>query len=155
MAENAHSIRTVFWGNSRFTYKFLLCYSATHLPFTASAGAQITQQNGNGQTPESGLTSESQSIATLAPYSRGIVVATTVLKFSKDWIMPTGKVKFYREDSGYGLIEPDDGGKDVFVHVTSVADPSVEIFREDRRVRYVERVSQRSGNPEAFDVVVL
>ena len=69
--------------------------------------------------------------------------------------MPTGKVKFYREDSGYGLIEPDDGGKDVFVHVTSVADPSVEIFREDRRVRYVERVSQRSGNPEAFDVVVL
>jgi hypothetical protein len=29
------------------------------------------------------------------------------------------------------------------------------MFREDRRVRYVERVSQRSGNPEAFDVVVL
>ena len=47
----------------------------------------------------------------------------------------------------------DDGGKDVFVHVTSVVDPSVEIFREDRRVRYVERVSQRSGNPEAFDVL--
>ena len=69
--------------------------------------------------------------------------------------MPTGKVKFYRGDKGYGLIEPDDGGKDVFVHITSVADPSVEIFREDRRVRYVERVSQRSGNPEAFDVVVL
>ena len=29
------------------------------------------------------------------------------------------------------------------------------IQRQDRRVRYVERVSQRSGNPEAFDVVVL
>ena len=43
----------------------------------------------------------------------------------------------------------------MFVHVTSVVDPSVEIFREDRRVRSVERVSQRSGNPEAFDVVVL
>jgi hypothetical protein len=28
-------------------------------------------------------------------------------------------------------------------------------FREDRRVRYVERISQRSGKPEAFDVVVL
>ena len=65
--------------------------------------------------------------------------------------MPTGKVKFYREDSGYGLIEPDDGGR-TFSSLTSVADPSVEIFREDQRVRYVERVSQRSGNPEAFDV---
>jgi cold shock CspA family protein len=69
--------------------------------------------------------------------------------------MPTGKVKFYREDERYGLIAPDDGGKAVFVHITSVADTSVEVFREDRRVRYVERVSQRSGNPEAFDVVVL
>ena len=70
-------------------------------------------------------------------------------------IVPTGKVRFYREDSGYGLIEADDGGKDVFVDVTSVADPSVETFREDRRVRYVERVRQHSCNPEAFDVVVL
>jgi CspA family cold shock protein len=69
--------------------------------------------------------------------------------------MPTGKVKFYREDKGCGLIEPDDGGKDVFVHITSVADPSVKVFREDQRVRYVERFSQRSGKPEAFDVVVL
>jgi hypothetical protein len=29
------------------------------------------------------------------------------------------------------------------------------VFREDQRVRYVERFSQRSGKPEAFDVVVL
>jgi cold shock CspA family protein len=62
-------------------------------------------------------------------------------------------VKYYQV--GCGLIVPDDGGKAVFVHITSVADPSVGVFREDRRVRYVERVSQRSGNPEAFDVVVL
>jgi 'Cold-shock' DNA-binding domain len=34
--------------------------------------------------------------------------------------MPTGKVKFYREDKGYGLMAPDDGGKAVSVHITSV-----------------------------------
>ena len=133
---------------------FLLCYSATHLPCSAGAGAQIMQQN--GKWPDALIRhNQRQDYRNPRPISRGIVVATTVLIFSEDWIMPTGKVKFYREDSGYGLIEPDDGGKDVFVHVTSVADPSVEIFREDRRVRYVERVSQVSGNPEAFDVVVL
>ena len=114
----------------------------------------ILRKTGNGWTLESGATSERREYRNSRTISRGIVVETSLI-FSKDWIMPTGKVKFYREDNGYGIIEPDDGGKDVFVHVTSVADPSVEIFREDRRVRYVERVSQRSGNPEAFDVVVL
>jgi cold shock protein len=70
-------------------------------------------------------------------------------------IYADGKVKFYRDARGYGFIEPDDGGKDVFVHITSVADPSVEVFREDLRVRYVERFSQRCGNSEAFDVMML
>lgn len=69
--------------------------------------------------------------------------------------MPTGRVKFFNDDKGYGFIEPDDGSKDVFVHITSVADPSVDNFAEDRRVSFNERISKRSGKPEAFDVVVL
>jgi CspA family cold shock protein len=67
----------------------------------------------------------------------------------------TGKVKFFSADRGFGFIEPDDGTKDLFVHITSVSDPSVDEFREDQRVSYVERISKRSGKPEAFDVMVL
>ena len=99
--------------------------------------------------------SEGGSIVTLALSVVVLLLSYPVCFLAKIWIMPTGKIKFYREENCYGLIEPDDGGKDVFVHITSVADPSVEIFREDGRVRYVERVSQRNGNQEAFDVVVL
>ena len=69
--------------------------------------------------------------------------------------MPTGRVRFLSDDKGYGFIEPDDGTKDVFVHITSVFDTSLADFREDRRVSFNERVSRRNGRPEAFDVVVL
>jgi cold shock protein len=69
--------------------------------------------------------------------------------------MPTGRIKFFNDDKGYGFIEPDDGSKDVFVHITSVTDPSVDGFCENRRVSYCERISKRSGKPEAFDVVVV
>jgi cold shock protein len=69
--------------------------------------------------------------------------------------MPTGRVRFFSDDKGYGFIEPDDGTKDVFVHITSVSDTSLDDFREDLRVGFNERISQRNGRPEAFDVVVL
>ena len=69
--------------------------------------------------------------------------------------MTTGRVKFFNGDKGYGFIEPDDGTKDVFVHITSISDASLDDFREDRQVSFNERISRRNGRPEAFDVVVL
>ena len=69
--------------------------------------------------------------------------------------MTTGRVKFFNDDKGYGFIEPDDGTKDVFVHIMSISDASLDDFREDRRVIFNERISQSNGRPEAFDVVVL
>ena len=43
--------------------------------------------------------------------------------------MPTGIVKWFNGRKGFGFIEPEDGGNDVFVHVTAVREASFEISR--------------------------
>ena len=68
--------------------------------------------------------------------------------------MPNGRVKFYDDDKGFGFIEPSDGSKDIFVHITSVADECADGFREGLRVSSNERISKSSGKAEAFDVTV-
>jgi cold shock protein len=59
--------------------------------------------------------------------------------------MPTGKVKLYREDKGYGLIEPDDGGKEVFVHITSVPERGDISRRPARALCRARQSAQRQS----------
>jgi cold shock protein len=47
-----------------------------------------------------------------------------------------GKVKFYRDSHGYGFIVPDLGGKDVFVHASSVRAAGQSTLRENQRLSY-------------------
>jgi cold shock protein len=50
--------------------------------------------------------------------------------------MPTGTVKFFNENKGYGFIQPDEGGQDAFVHITAVERAGMRTLRENQRVTY-------------------
>lgn len=50
--------------------------------------------------------------------------------------MASGKVKFFNTDKGFGFISPDEGGKDVFVHVKELSKSGIEFLSEDQHVSY-------------------
>lgn len=66
--------------------------------------------------------------------------------------MATGTVKFFNEDKGFGFITPEDGGGDVFVHVSSLQDGSL---REGQRVSYELGHDRKTGKSRAENVSAL
>jgi cold shock protein len=62
--------------------------------------------------------------------------------------MPTGKVKWFDTKKGYGFIVPDDGGRDLFVHITAVQKAGYTDLVQGVRVSYEIR-PDREGNPTA------
>jgi cold shock protein len=50
--------------------------------------------------------------------------------------MPTGTVKFFNENKGYGFIAPDGGGNDAFVHISAVERSGMRTLRDGQRVSY-------------------
>jgi cold shock protein len=56
--------------------------------------------------------------------------------------MPTGSVKWFNPTKGYGFIQPQSGGKDVFVHISSVERAGLSTLNEGQIVQY-EIVSNR------------
>ncbi len=64
--------------------------------------------------------------------------------------MPTGTVKFFNETKGFGFIAPDDGAKDVFVHVSALERSGISMLREGDKVSF-EVVTDR-GKPAASNI---
>jgi cold shock protein len=63
----------------------------------------------------------------------------------KGKFMTTGTVKFYNDQKGFGFIQPDDGGKDVFVHATALERAGIRGLREGQKVTFEAQTDSRSG----------
>jgi CspA family cold shock protein len=66
--------------------------------------------------------------------------------------MDTGTVKWYNETKGYGFIQPDNGGKDVFVHATALERAGLRSLREGQKVSYELQTDQRNGKTSAVNL---
>ena len=66
--------------------------------------------------------------------------------------MATGTVKWFNDAKGYGFITPEDGGKDLFVHYTSIAGDGFKTLAENAKVEYEAR--EGAKGPEATNVVL-
>lgn len=66
--------------------------------------------------------------------------------------MTTGIVKFFNADKGFGFITPDDGGKDVFVHITAVKDAGMADLRDGQRVSFDTEADSRGKGPKVINL---
>jgi cold shock protein len=74
-----------------------------------------------------------------------IGVGEPYLHKRKTYTMQAGTVKFYNDQKGFGFIQPDDGGKDVFVHATALERAGIRGLREGQKVTFDTQEDRRTG----------
>lgn len=63
--------------------------------------------------------------------------------------MATGTVKWFNATKGFGFIQPDEGGQDVFVHINAVERAGLRELRDGQKVAYELTQDKRSGRSSA------
>ncbi len=66
--------------------------------------------------------------------------------------MASGTVKWFNATKGYGFIEPDEGGKDVFVHITAVQAAGLQGLNEGQKVSF--EIAEQRGKSSAANLKV-
>ena len=68
--------------------------------------------------------------------------------------MAIGTVKWFNEQKGYGFIQPDQGGRDVFVHISAVERSGLPGLREGQKVSYEVQADRRTGKESATNLKI-
>jgi cold shock protein len=64
----------------------------------------------------------------------------------------TGTVKFFNTAKGYGFVQPDDGGKDVFIHATALEQAGIRSLNEGDKVSFVLEDDRRGRGKQAGQI---
>ena len=67
--------------------------------------------------------------------------------------MDTGIVKWFNEQKGYGFIQPDNGQKDIFVHISAVERAGLRSLKEGQKVSFEVVTDKRTGRASAGNLV--
>ncbi|MCX6387489.1 MAG: cold-shock protein [Solirubrobacterales bacterium] len=67
--------------------------------------------------------------------------------------MPTGTVKWFRDDKGFGFITPDEGSQDLFVHYSAIGGQGYRSLSEGAKVSYEEEAGDKG--PKAINVALI
>jgi cold shock protein len=65
----------------------------------------------------------------------------------------TGTVKFFNAEKGYGFIKPEDGGRDIFVHITAVEKAGLTTLAEGQKITFEVEPDKKGKGPKAVDLV--
>ena len=63
--------------------------------------------------------------------------------------MATGTVKWFNDQKGYGFVQPDDGSKDVFVHISAVEGAGLRTLKEGQKVSFEIVTDKHTGKSSA------
>ena len=63
-----------------------------------------------------------------------------------------GTVKFFNADKGFGFVTPDNGGKDVFVHISAVQASGMDTLRENQKITFETEEDMRGKGPKAVNL---
>ncbi len=80
----------------------------------------------------------------------GLAITTDTALAGRGIGVPTGTVKWFNDEKGYGFITPDDGDRDLFVHYTGIDGQGFKSLAENSKVEYEEETGDKG--PKAVNV---